>query len=270
MMDKIENECLILEADRRGAELKKILVKGNPERSVLWDCDPEIWPWTAPVCSPWCGKINDGYFEAEGRRYSAREHGFVREYGHELAEQSDHMLRYLFHWKKNEERWPWDFSFETVHKLEGSQIITTCTITNEDQRDMPAQLGFHTGYACPLIPGEDITQYQFRCQKAGELRGSDVMPITRNLFDNKRILFEQLESEWIQLERCDGSCRVRVECKGFPYVLLWSMPGIPGFVCIEPWSGYNGSGNRLTDRPGTRMLGYKESLSCTQVITVEF
>ena len=56
--------------------------------------------------------------------------------------------------------------------------------------------------------------------------------------------------------------------EGYPYVLLWSQPGLPGFLCIEPWSGYIGPGRDLIDRPGTLLLVPGQTFSRTQRLTV--
>ena len=61
---------------------------------------------------------------------------------------------------------------------------------------------------------------------------------------------------------------LRVETKGFPFVLLWSALGVPDFVCIEPWTGYLGPGHDLLGRPGTLPLEPGETFSRTHRLTV--
>src|SRR5699024_11786260 len=80
--------------------------------------------------------------------------------------------------------------------------------------------------------------------------GSDRLALTESLFENDSICFSNLQSEWIQLEETDTGRYLRVATKGYPYVLLWSLPEIPGWVCIEPWTGYPGPGHQLAERPG--------------------
>ena len=52
----------------------------------------------------------------------------------------------------------------------------------------------------------------------------------------------------------------------FPYTLLWSKPGMPKFICIEPWhslpSSENGSTN-WDEKPAAAILLPGESWSCT-------
>lgn len=61
---------------------------------------------------------------------------------------------------------------------------------------------------------------------------------------------------------------IRVETKDWPYVLLWSTPGIPGFLCIEPWTGFTGPGHDPAERPGARLLAPGETFRRTQRISV--
>ena len=71
----------------------------------------------------------------------------------------------------------------------------------------------------------------------------------------------------MQLEERATGRYIRVRTAGFPFVLLWSQPKIPGFVCIEPWLGYPGPGHDLARRPGARLLGPGESISASLMIT---
>ncbi|HIY21439.1 MAG TPA: aldose 1-epimerase family protein, partial [Candidatus Flavonifractor merdigallinarum] len=71
-----------------------------------------------------------------------------------------------------------------------------------------------------------------------------------------------------QVEEKGTGRYLRVDTKGFPFVLLWSKPGIPDFVCIEPWMGYPGPGHDLMGRPGAMELAPGASFSRTQRITV--
>ena len=70
-------------------------------------------------------------------------------------------------------------------------------------------------------------------------------------------------SKWIQIEEKETGKYIKVDTEGCPYVLLWSKPGVPGYLCIEPWSGWAGAGKELAGRPGTAVLKPGESKTCT-------
>ena len=52
----------------------------------------------------------------------------------------------------------------------------------------------------------------------------------------------------------------------FPYTLIWSQPGMPKFVCIEPWHSLpsaEGSSIKWEEKPAAAILDPGEAWSCT-------
>lgn len=254
MLYTIENEVLAVTASTLGGELWDIRAKGEPQVPCLWDGAAGIWPRRAPVCFPWCGAVEDGWFEAEGRRFPAGSHGFVRDLEHTLTERSAGRLGFRLDWPGDGSRWPWAFSFETVHALEGARLITTCAAVNQSETAMPVQMGFHPGFRCPLDPARPLTDYVVRFQLPEAPDGTDLLPLGPELFARDSLCFQGLRSAWVRLEERHTGRYLQVEPMGAPYLLLWSRPGIPGFLCIEPWTGYPGPGHSLSRRPGAALL----------------
>lgn len=265
----IENALLTLTVSDHGAELQDLRRKAAPEAPLLWDGKKEYWPRRAPLCFPWCSRVEENWYEAEGKRYeNLPQHGFVRDMDHVLVEQGADSLTFRLDWPGDKERWPWRFSFETRHALVDNVLETTCTAVNLSDTPMPLQLGFHVGLSCPFTPGKSLEDYCLRFEKAEAPDGSDIFPLQANSFDEGSVCFPHMKSAWIQVEEKGGG-HLRVETKDWPYVLLWSAEGVPGFVCIEPWTGYLGPGHDLMDRPGTILLAPGESFSRTHRLTVE-
>ena len=263
MLYEIRNEALHVAVSGKGAELWAL--EGADGTACLWDADPAVWPWHAPVCFPWCGLLEEGWSHG-GRPVPPGRHGLVRDLTHALAEQAPDRLR--FRLRYDGPAWPWTFTFETVHALEGSDLVTTCTAVNESSQPMPVQLGFHTGLRCPFTPGRRAEDYLVRFQRPEAPGGGDVLPLSPALFTGDTICLTGLASRWLQLEERDTGRALRLWVEGYPYVLLWSQPGLPGFLCIEPWSGYIGPGRDLIDRPGTLLLVPGQTFSRTQRLTV--
>ena len=268
MFYSIKNGFLCVSVNSRGAELWDVRTAGDAPVSCLWDGQEAFWPRRAPVCFPWCGKVDGGWFSADGRRYEAGTHGFVRDMEHRLVEQGADRLRFRLDWTGDRSRWPWPFSFETSHVLEGRSLTTTCTVTNLSADGMPVQMGFHTGLRCPFSPGRGIRDYCIRFQAQESPEGGDCLALTEQLFENDSICLPGLKSEWIQLEELGTGRYLRIATKGYPYVLLWSLPDIPGWVCIEPWTGYPGPGHQLAERPGTILLPPGASFSRAQRLDI--
>ena len=79
-----------------------------------------------------------------------------------------------------------------------------------------------------------------------------------------------LRSSWVQLEEAETGRYLRISSEGYPYTLLWSKPGIPGFLCIEPWHGLPGRadfGHAFSGRPCLTTLAPSENWSCTHILT---
>lgn len=266
-MEMIKNEKFLLRIADRGAEMKE-LIRQDTGQNLLWRADPEIWEWTAPVCCPWCGRLEDHYFEESGRRYPTGLHGFTRELGHKVLERKEDEITYGCEWKEDESLWPWSFQMTTTHRLVGNQVQTACSVVNTGSRDMPLQLGFHTGVICPFSEGKDAEDYQFHFEKEEAPDKSHILPVKKEMFDNLRIPFAGLESDWIRLEEKDSGKYIQLELEGYAHLILWSVPGIPGFLCMEPWTGFNGSGHDLWKRPGTVALKPGERFERVQKMTM--
>lgn len=288
-MDMISNGILSLEVNPVGAELHALSGAGAPEGGWLWDGGP-AWPRRAPLCFPWCGKLKDGWHEAGGVRYEGPQHGFARDMAHTLTEREDSRLAYrLTSGPETERFYPWPFTLDTVHTLEGRSVVTACTVTNTGREPMPVQLGFHTGLRCPFSPGRAVTDYLVRFERAerprkvlcraGLVTGEEVpvftgqaeIPLEPHLFDEDSICLKGLRSAWVQLEERDTGRALRLDISGFDRVLLWSQPGIPGFLCIEPWCGLpsrEDGAHDLFRRPCTHILAPGGSFSRTQRLTV--
>lgn len=250
----IKSRELVLTAATKGGLLHALRTTDGKE--LLWDGKPEVWAGRAPVCFPWCGKLQDGWYELDGARHEApTRHGFARDMEHELVAQSGSEMTFKLVWKGGEV-WPWAFTFRTTHKVEGKKAFTVCTATNDSDRPMPTQMGFHPGFLCPFVEGSDIEEYAVR------FAGGKVVPLERHIFDEDSMTIEG-GGDWARLEHVPTGKYIEVNNKGWFNTLIWSAPGIPGFMCIEPWSGFIGPSHDLMERPGAVALAPGESKTWT-------
>lgn len=269
MEHTVENEVLTLTVAERGAELRELSRKAAPDAPLLWDGKEGIWPRRAPICFPWCGRVEDNWYDFGGKHYEGLpQHGFVRDLDHALVGKTDSSLTFRLDWPGDESRWPWAFSLETRHALVGNVVETTCAAVNRAREPMPVQLGFHVGLRCPFTPGKQLEDYIIRFEKPEAPGGTDSFPLDRHSFDRDSLCFPALRSAWVQVEEKDTGKYLRIETEGWPFVLLWSALGVPGFVCIEPWTGYLGPGHDLGQRPGTAWVEPGEIFTRTHRLTV--
>lgn len=263
MRHTISNGFLTLTADTHGAEPVALQPASRDDLPLLWDAQ-HLWPRSSPFCFPWVSKLENGYFEHGGKRYSGGQHGFARDVEHTLAGQTEHSLTYVLEQSAPDGRWPWPFRLTTEHKLVYNRLVTTCTVENLGGEAMPVQMGFHTAVRVPFIPRSSYTDYQVHFEKREAPDGGYLLPLTEHLFDNDSICFAALKSDFIDLECTRRPAILRFETKGFPYVLVWSKPGEPQFLCIEPWTGYYGPGADLFRRPGAVSVAPGERFSARQ------
>ncbi len=250
----IQNACLTLTAATEGAQLMAIRTAEGKE--LIWGGDPKVWAGHAPLCFPWCGMLQDGEYELDGvRHHSSVRHGLAREANHELEARSGSEMTFRMD-HEGDEVWPWAFTLRTTHKVEGKKALTVCTATNRSDRPMPTQMGFHPAFNCPFVEGSDIEEYVVR------FASGKVIPMERSAFDDDSMDIYG-GGDWARLEHVPTGKYIEVDNKGWFTTLLWSKPGIPGFVCIEPWSGYIGESHDLMERPGTVLLAPGESRTWT-------
>ena len=92
------------------------------------------------------------------------------------------------------------------------------------------------------------------------------VPLTKELFDNDSYCMVNLQSETLGIYEKDSGRGVVCAIKSFPYCLIWSKPGEPKFVCIEPWnslpSPVNG-GYEWDEKPAAAIIAQGESWSTT-------
>lgn len=266
----IENDILTLTATEHGAELYDLRRKAAPAVPLLWDGKPEFWTRRAPILFPWCSKVEDGWYELNGVRYEAKQqHGFIRDSDFVLKEQTADSVTFRLEYPGSMTCWPWPFTFEVRHKLLKNVVETACVATNLGSSSMPVQLGFHTALRWPFVPERAAEDYFLRFEQSEAPGGGSILPLYRSLFEkNRPWLDPNPRSKWIQVEERETGDYLRIDTEGYPYVLLWSAKGGPGFLCIEPWSGNEGPGHDLTKRPGTVLLAPGENFFRTQRLTV--
>lgn len=256
----LQNAWYQLTVDSRGAESVNLRRVAEPAIPLLWSGDPQIWPYHAPVCFPWCGKLDDGWFEWNGRRFEGAQHGFARELEHQMVEQTKNSLSFCLDWQGDETRWPWSFTLRTVYRLLEERVVVSYTVTNHSAEPMPMQLGFHPGFRCPFLPHTAWEEYRV-CFEDGQ-----TVPLSVDLFDRGAIRYGRV-GKWGRLEHVESGHYLQVKADHYSTMLIWSKPGIHGLLCMEPWQGDSGPGHDLRLRPGTVVLGTKERFDNTLTIS---
>ena len=281
----IENEYLKLTVTTWGAQVKSVVRKCDGVEHI-WQADKAVWGFHAPILFPHCGKVVDGKIEAKGAVYESGQHGFARLMEHEFVDQTaDTIVLELCASEETLAKFPYAFRLVSTFTLEGDTVHHTLTVENLDEEKMPFGIGYHPGFALPFDDKHVATDYELRfdsvqsplcigCLPKGLFNGkyyylaknTKSIPIDEHLFDNDSHCMTGMTAKTLGIYEKDSGRAVVCNIEEFPYVLLWSKPGMPQFVCIEPWmsvpSDENDSGD-WNEKHAATVLEPDESWSVT-------
>lgn len=250
----LENEFLRVTVTSCGAQIRSVIRKCDGAEHI-WCGDPAVWKFQTPVLFPYTGKLKDGRAVIRGKTIeTAPPHGVVRVQEHTLTEREDNRLTLTT--EANEDTlavFPYRFRFSSTFRLEGRSLSHTLTVENTDTETFRFGLGFHPGFAVPFDAEHSAEDYELRFSEPesplcletpdGLLNGKysvlgtnlRALAITDGMFDGGSDCLTGLRSETLGLYEKGSGRAVVCHIGDFPYCLLWSQPGLPRFVCIEPW-----------------------------------
>ena len=281
----IENDYLKVTVTTWGAQVKSVVRKSDDVEHI-WNADKSVWGYHAPILFPHTGKVVDGIIEAKGGSYQASSHGFARLMEHELVGMTeDTIVMELRASPETLAKFPYEFALVSTFTLENDTLHHTLTIENYDEEEMPFGIGYHPAFTVPFDDQHQATDYELRfsemesplcvgCLPQGLVHGdcyylgSNIksIPIDEHLFNNDSHCMVNLRSGTLGLYEKGTGRGVVCNIEEFPYTLIWSKPGMPKFVCIEPWqslpSPENGSRN-WNEKPAAAILNPGESWSTT-------
>lgn len=252
----MENEVLRVCVTTAGAQLKSVFRKDDGTER-MWQADPAHWGYHAPILFPYAGKLKDGILTVKGKDYDgSRQHGFARNMEHTpvLCEDSTIVLE-LRQTEETLALWPFPFRLVSTFTLEGDTLHHTLTVENPGQENLRFGIGYHPAFALPFDEDHTFRDYELRfdrvespicldqcgCGLIGKNHywlGKNIraIDVDEHLFDHDSHCMTGLSSRTLGLYEKDTGRGVICSIRNFPYVLIWSKPGEPRFVCIEPWN----------------------------------
>ena len=282
----IENDVLKVTVTTAGAQLKSVVRKSDGVEH-MWQADPAVWGYHAPILFPHAGKLKDATLTAKGQTITGcRPHGFARNLEHRFVEQQeDSLVLELTDSEETLALWPYRFRLVSTFTLDGDTLHHTLTVENHDEEQMPFGIGFHPGFAIPFDGAHTFRDYELRFDSLespiclgvvpGGLMGGEhywlghnisAIDVDEHLFDNDSHCMTGLSSRTLGLYEKDTGRAVVCSIRNFPYVLIWSKPGEPKFICIEPWNSLPSPAHGGTDwseKPAAAILQPGESWNTT-------
>ena len=286
MFYTMENELLKVTVTTSGAQIASVLRKCDGVEHI-WQAE-ELWPKHGPILFPYPSRVRGDYLTIKGKKYPAQIHGFAKDMEHTLVCQGENSI--VLELKANSQTlamWPFDFRLVSTFTLDGDTLHHTLTVENPGQEPLLFGIGYHPGFAVPFDDAHKATDYELRfdciesplCLKSssegrfGEEtyvlgQNIDAIPLDEHLFDNDSHCMVALKSHTLGLYEKDSGRAVVCGIKGFPYTLIWSTPGMPRFVCIEPWHSIpSPQATVWEEQPATAKLAPGESWDTTLSIS---
>lgn len=289
-----------------GAEINSF--RGADGTKYVFEGPESVWKFHAPVLFPHVGRIKDGFYTYNGKEYHLVNNGMSRDLEHKLIEQSETAATFeLTDSAETADKFPWKFSLKTHYELKDDGLIFTTTVTNTDSSTMLFSIGSHTAFCCPRNTdpvGTVNSDYQYEFEKKEPLttvllndaaqlavdeegtapctklygeKENGIIPIDAKGFGNGHF-FTKITSDWVGLRNKKDGSLVKVNCKGYPYVMVWQggkgEEGAAGngFNCIEPWYGTADAENtehEWEEKSGLISLEPGKSFTADQSITIE-
>ncbi len=253
----IENDVLSATIRTFGAELYNIRHKASGTE-YMWQGDPEYWENRSPVMFPVNVRFKDNKYLYKGVEYEIPKMGLavISQFEPEVSDDGESVA---FTLRPNEEirsRYPFDFVFKMIYRLEGMNLVNEFVVENEGDEALYFATGGHPGFACPFIDGRDRSDYQISFSETLNVQRNEIsdsliqttrVPFLTNenafSLDDPRIpnggMFQKnMKARVISVGRTGMEPYISVDLGDFPNVNLWSPPGMP-FVCIEPMVGHH-------------------------------
>jgi len=255
----LENGFLTVKVSTTGGALTSIRSKEGIE--YLWQGDPAYWSGQAPVLFPICGSIRDDHAViGDGKETNMKRHGIVRKREFTCEQQSMHSVTLSITIDEElQEMFPYASKIAVTYELDGHSVRQTFTVENlEEEEIMPFFVGGHPGFNCPIVPGDDYSDYYVEFEKeetcsvpeqltesgllnlqnrAPFLDHAKRLPLSFDLFAKDAITLDELQSRSVRLASDKHDHSVQIDFADFPYLILWTTANKGPFLAIEPWMG---------------------------------
>ena len=181
----IENEYLKVTVTTNGAQLKSVIRKCDGVEHV-WQADPEVWGFHAPILFPHAGKVVDGIIEAKGGKFESKQHGFVRLMEHEFVEQTrDSIVLELRSSEETLKIFPYEFALFSTFTLENDTYLATTALA------FPEDVAFRTIELLPPATSFEVYAGGYRAS-VHPVRVNHIAPITPDIWHKAYLRIEEL------------------------------------------------------------------------------
>lgn len=250
----ISNSRMQVALDSNGAIFDSIKMDGI---EYLWQADAKYWGRKDCNLFPYVGRMTEGCYTYQGKKYPMNIHGFCRDREFEIAWQKEDEVCFVTRDSDDtREIYPFSFEFFVNYRLENNTIYKTCKVVNNSSVMMPFGLGSHPGFNVPMAGEGSFDDWYFEFAEAGKASGVDfdhstnrvlgtvspyelkdgkILPLSHAVFDDDAIVLTEVCRD-VTLKSAKSAHSVRTRFPGMPFLGLWHFPKTDApYVCIEPW-----------------------------------
>lgn len=263
---KISNDTLEVKIKSNGAELCSIKDLTD-DTEHLWQADPAVWAWHAPLLFPIVGVSENDELRIDGKKYIMPKHGFARRTEFTILRQEKTSVEFLLSSSPDSLKiYPYQFDLWVKYKIINNELQISYEVKNKDDKTMYYSIGGHPALSIAYREGETIADYfiefeeletidRYRINKESGLFNGDqttlltnenIIPISHDLFKNDALILKELKSRTVYLKSRRHDKFVQVDFGDFDYLGIWAIPGAK-YVCIEPWLGCADTEGQLID-----------------------
>lgn len=288
----LENENIKISADTFGGELNNLISKKD-SIEYLWNGNAEYWKYHSPILFPIVGKVKNGEYTVDNKKYELPQHGLARTREFNMIEKGNNHIVFELLWSEDTLKvYPYKFSLKLSYELLDNGVKVGYNVTNLDNKDIYFSIGGHPAFMCPLMDGEKFEDYYFEFNKkensdSMELNGNSgyftgikkpffnnesIINLSLDLFKDDAIVFGDLDSNIISLKSKNHNKSLSMDFSGFPYLAIWTKPTGAPFVCIEPWYGHSDFDNfdgEFKDKEGIQKLSAGESFTASYNLCIK-
>jgi len=286
MQHQLESEKLNVIINSLGAELCSVKDKNGLE--FLWNAQADVWPRHAPVLFPIVGKLKNNHYLLNGDEYFLSQHGFARDLEFEFKSGNASTCTFEFTATEATKKvYPFDFILQIRYSLHANTLECSYLVKNPSENTLLFSIGAHPGFKVPFTDDETFEDYYLEFEKSdltqtsllnGLREGkrqlrllSNKIALSKTLFDNDALVFENNQINHIVLRSSKSRHSVAMHCKDWPYFGIWSKKDVSRFICLEPWYGIADStdqGSDFSEKAGIIKLAHKQEFKCSFSIVV--
>lgn len=290
MIYTLENSNISIAASTYGGEIHSLKSKED-NTEYLWNGNPEYWKYHAPILFPIVGKVKNLKYRVDGKTYELPQHGLARISEFNLLTQNKESITFeLVYSDDTLKVYPFKFSLQITYTLLDNGVKVTYTVNNLDDKNILFSIGSHPAFMCPIEEGLSLNDYYFKFNEkenapimllnshglfTGEtedfLDNSNIIPLSKELFKNDALVFNNLKSNKISIESQKGTKSLTLDFTGFPDLGLWAPATGAPFVCIEPWYGHADFADfegEFKDKEGVISLEVNGKFECNFIVTI--